>query len=119
MASSEALPTVSATVRRVLLGNNNSPMRVAAIWEAVHQTYPDMTRSHFRGKIMRQLVKRQEVESDAVSVPGLSPRRHGPASTSCRAPHAYASVLVVWVCSLSSSWFWKLAGEAGSGQSTR
>ena len=60
-----ALPssTVSASVRRLLAGNGNQPLRLAVVFERLKSVHPTLTRTHFREKIVRQMVLRDEVST--------------------------------------------------------
>lgn len=57
----EANTTVSAAVRRILLQNGNKAMRLSAVFEEVKPLFPELSRTHFREKVVRQMFDRGEV----------------------------------------------------------
>ena len=63
MAAS-AQSNVTTAVRRVLLQNGNKAMRLTSLFDAVKPEYPDMSRTHFRERVVRQMFSRGEVRRE-------------------------------------------------------
>ena len=63
MAAPTAQSCASTTVRRLLADNGNRALKFAAIFEGVRPAHPDMTKSHFRKAVLRQMVLRGEVRT--------------------------------------------------------
>lgn len=60
-AAAGAQPNVTSAVRRVLLQNGNKAMRLTSLFDAVKPEHPDMSRTHFRERVVRQMFQRGEV----------------------------------------------------------
>ena len=58
--------SVSAAVRRIIAANGNGALRMAALYERVRQEFPDLSKTHFREHIVRQMVLRHEVRGEVV-----------------------------------------------------
>ena len=56
-----AAQSVSSAVRRQLLAQGNRAIRLASLFELVRPQFPELTRTHFRAKVVRQMFDRGEV----------------------------------------------------------
>jgi hypothetical protein len=59
-AAAEAL-TPTAAVRRALLQHGNKAQRLTSLYDQVKPQFGDLTRTHFREKVVRQMFDRGEV----------------------------------------------------------
>lgn len=57
----EANTTVTAAVRRILIQNSNKALRLTTVFEQIKPLFPDLSRTHFREKVVRQMFDRGEV----------------------------------------------------------
>ena len=53
--------SVTTAIRRQLLDHGNRAMRLASLFELVRPQFPELTRTHFRAKVVRQMFDRGEV----------------------------------------------------------
>ena len=66
-----AAPTLSATVRRLLVDAGNRPVRVNALWEAVRAqpSAASTSKTHFKRRILGQMLVRDEVRGRGRGAP--------------------------------------------------
>ena len=64
--------SVTLAVRRVLLQNSNKAMRLATLFDEVKPIFPQLSRTHFRERVIRQMFDRGEVRAPAQRRAGVA-----------------------------------------------
>ena len=87
-----AAPTLSATVRRLLVDAGNRPVRVNALWEAVRAqpSAASTSKTHFKRRILGQMLVRDEVRGQAPSQPLNYTRAHRLTAPPAHSPYSAA-----------------------------